>query len=162
MPEWDNTILGKIHITPARLTIHVNSAERAKKIQQEIKKRLGKLARFQMDVIEDMDVIMKTMADDIKEDETAGLHHDELIQIPEVRHKLEKMVLAHWKSWTDIPLPALGDKTPRNAIKDSDGKEAVEALLYDAIITSPDQLMREMNEKGVKIICKELGLAFPQ
>ncbi len=162
MPEWDNTILGEIQITQERLTIHVNSAERAKKIQKEIKKRLKKLARFQLDVIEDMDGIMAKMIKKPDQFGKAGLDHDELIQIPEVRDGLEKNVLNHWESWTDIPLPVLGDETPKNAVKDSDGKEAVESLLYDAITSTPDPLIQEMNVKGVTHICKELGLNFPK
>ncbi len=163
MAEWDNTILGEIKITQKRLTIHVNSVERAKRVQKEIKKRLKKLARFQLDVIEDMDGMMAKMNENPDQLQKNNSDHDELIQIPEVRHELEKNVLNHWKSWTDIPLPALGDETPRNAVKDSDGKEAVEALLYNVVMLAPDNpLMQKMNEKGVFEVCKELGLTFPK
>lgn len=161
MPGWDNTILGEIQINPERLTIHVNSASRAKKILQEIKKLLGKLARFQMDVIEDMDGIIEKMSETSKDPGKEGLDHDELIRLPEVRQEMEKMLFNHWKGWTDIPVPALGNETPRNAVKNRDGKEAVEAVLYNAVTSSPDPLMREMNKKGIRHVCKELGLDFP-
>ncbi len=113
-------------------------------------------------MIEDMDGIMKEMSENSRESREAGFNHDELIQIQEVREKFGTSVLNHWKAWTDIPLPALGNERPRNAAKNNDGKEAVEALLYNAITSSPDSLMQEMNEKGVKHVCLELGLDFPK
>jgi hypothetical protein len=62
------------------------------------------------------------------------------------------------KHWVDIPVPALNNKTPKNAVKTKDGKEAVEALLFDAVNSNPDPLMKAMNEKGVRSVCKKLGL----
>ena len=38
----------------------------------------------------------------------------------------------HWESWIDEKIPALGGKTPRQAVRDRDGREMVEALLLDA------------------------------
>ncbi len=162
IPEWDNTILGEFQITQKRLTINVNSADRAKKIKQEIKKRLGKLAGFQMDVIEDMNGMLEEMPENSKAFEKVGSKHDALVKVPEIRHELGKTVLDHWDRWMNIPLPALGNETPRNAVKNNDGKEAVEALLYDAVTLSPDPLMLEMNKKGVGNVCRDLGLEFPK
>lgn len=162
MPNWDNTILGEIQISAKRLTVCVNSAKRAKKIRKEIKKRLGKLARLQIDVIEDLDGMMAKRAGNTDESEMDSMTHDELMQVPEAREALERSILGHWDCWLDIPIPALGDETPRNAIKTKDGKEAVEALLYDVIRRTADPLVREMNEEGVKSVCGELGLDFPK
>ena len=38
---WDNTILGHLNISGQTLTVEVNSANRAKKIREQIEKRLG-------------------------------------------------------------------------------------------------------------------------
>lgn len=158
MPEWDNTILGEINISRDKLTIKVNSAERAKKIQKEIKKRLDLLAKFQMDVIEDLEGMLANRDDAQLGTQEKSISNEELMKIPEARQLLEKTISRHWEHWVDIPVPALGDKTPRNAVKTADGKEAVEALLYDAVNSNPQQFMKEMNEKGVRFVCKELGL----
>jgi hypothetical protein len=158
LPEWDNTILGEINISWDKLTIKVNSAERAKKIQKEIKKRLDRLAKFQMDVIEDLEGMLANRHDEQLVEQEKSMSNEDLMKIPEARQLLEKNISRHWEHWVDIPVPALANKTPRNAVKTMDGKEAVEALLYDAVNSNPQQFMKEMNEKGVRLVCKELGL----
>ena len=51
---------------------------------------------------------------------------------PEIRAKLAEMMAAHWEGWVDENIPALGGKTPRQAVKTADGRESVEALLRSA------------------------------
>jgi len=38
----------------------------------------------------------------------------------------------HWEGWVDEKIPALGGKSPRQAVKSADGRESVEALLRSA------------------------------
>ncbi len=57
---------------------------------------------------------------------------ERLAELPEVRQKLAEMMAAHWESWVDQPIPMLGNRTPRDAIKDSDGREIVESLVIQA------------------------------
>jgi hypothetical protein len=35
----------------------------------------------------------------------------------------------HWKSWFDLPVPALNDITPREAAQTEEGRELLESLL---------------------------------
>ncbi len=158
MPEWDNTILGEINITQCNLSIKVNSAERAKKIQKEIKKRLGRLAKFQMDVIENLEGMLAERDGTQLDVPEKSMSSEELLKLPEARQLLEQTISRHWEHWVDIPVPALNNKMPKNAVKTKDGKEAVEALLFDAVNSNPDPLMKAMNEKGVRSVCKKLGL----
>lgn len=51
------------------------------------------------------------------------------MQLPEVREKLREMLLGHYTGWLDTELPILGKRTPREAVRDTDGREAVEALI---------------------------------
>ena len=162
MPEWDNTVLGEISISQDNLSIKVNSVERAKKIQKEIKKRLGRLAKFQMDVIENIEEMLARKMDEQSDTQEKSMSNEELLKFPEARQLLEQTIFRHWEHWADIPVPALGNKTPRNAVKTEEGREAVEALLYDAVTSSPEPVMKEMNEKGVRLVCKELGLELSQ
>lgn len=37
----------------------------------------------------------------------------------------------HWDAWLDTKVPALGNRTPRQAAKTSSGRERLEALLAD-------------------------------
>ena len=69
------------------------------------------------------------------------------------------MLSKHWDDWVDIKLPALGNITPRKAVKTADGREAVEALLYDIETGKmPDPLLNELQRKEVQKVKKELGL----
>ena len=54
---------------------------------------------------------------------------DELMRRPEVRAHLEEFQRRHYQTWPEIPLPALNNKTPLEAIEDPDGREMVEALI---------------------------------
>ena len=37
----------------------------------------------------------------------------------------------HWDAWMDTKVPALGNRTPRQAAKTAQGRERLEALLSD-------------------------------
>jgi hypothetical protein len=50
---------------------------------------------------------------------------------PEDQAAMHQMISRHWELWTDIPLPALNGKTPREAADDPRGRELLEALLLD-------------------------------
>jgi hypothetical protein len=128
----DSTLLGQLAIDDRRLKVEVNSARRAKTIREEIETRLGKHARYITTEIQSPDAMLKTIRDREGKMAEPGPDHDDLSQIPEVRAQLEKMLFAHWENWVDAKIPALGHKTPRQAVKDPDGRESVEALLLDA------------------------------
>ena len=52
------------------------------------------------------------------------------MQRPEVRAQLEAFQRRHYESWPEVPLPALGGRTPLEAVKNADGREMVEALVH--------------------------------
>ena len=57
-PGLNSTSLGHIRITNKKMTIEVNSANRAKTIQQLVARRMGDGARFKLDEIQAMDAMM--------------------------------------------------------------------------------------------------------
>ena len=57
------------------------------------------------------------------------------------------MLRAHWQNWVDQEIPALGYKTPKQAVRSADGREAVEALLQDAERTAAGDPVRALIEK---------------
>jgi hypothetical protein len=157
-PGMPNTVLGHIRINGRRLTAEVNSAARAKALRSEITARLGDHARFQADEIRDVDSMLN-------EAQAGGFHkknsadHDDLMQHPEVKEQIAAMISKHWESWVNQKIPALGGKTPKQAIKSKDGREAVEALLQDAERDrNQDPLMTEANRKGTRRVRELLGL----
>ena len=85
--------------------------------------------------------------------------HDELMQIPEVRDKMAKVLTAHWDGWVDKKIPALGGITPRQAVKTNDGRESVEALLLDAERhVADDEQMGDISLDAIKDTRRRLGL----
>jgi hypothetical protein len=48
-----------------------------------------------------------------------------------VQAALQEMLRSHYRHWIDEKIPALGDRTPRSAVRDPDGREAVEALVME-------------------------------
>ncbi|MEJ2040504.1 MAG: DUF2384 domain-containing protein [Desulfosarcinaceae bacterium] len=158
MSGMPNTILGRIVLDGRRLTAEVNSAERAEALRREIDARLGDGGRFKLDEIQDMDSMMDR--DDAGAAEKGGSsEHDDLMQLPEVRERLAEMMNQHWESWVDQEIPALGGKTPKQAVKTADGREAVEALLKDAErARGQDPFTAETNRRGAQRVRELLGL----
>ncbi len=109
----------------------MHDARRARDLRRKIDARIGDAGRFQVDEILDLDAVMSTGAAG-----AAGIkrsrEHEELMQHPEVREQLAGMFMKHWEGWVDQKIPALGGQSPRKAVKNSDGREAVEALLQEA------------------------------
>jgi len=157
-PGMPNTVLGRIVIDGRRLTADVNSAERAKTLRREIGARLGAGAHFKLDEIRDVDSMMKepTQAGVAKKH---SAKHDELMQHPEVQAHLAGMIAKHWEGWVNQKIPALEGKSPREAVKSPDGREAVEALLKDAERDrGQDVFTAEATRKGIRRVRELLGL----
>jgi hypothetical protein len=151
-----NTVLGNITIENTRLTAEVNSAERAETLRHDLDTRLKGIGRFKLDEIQDLHAMMSRSPEGPA---TSSKEHDELIQHPEVQEKLSEMIGKHWESWVDIPIPALGNITPKKAVKTADGREAVEALLKDAERDGRgDPIMAEINRKYTQRVRGILGL----
>ena len=157
-PDLTNTVLGRLIIEGRRLNVEVNSAERARRIQEEIAARLGGSARLLKDEVEDTDTMLERVRQS-KPSETASTGEDDLMSLPEVRKQVEDMIAGHWERWIHQELPALGGQTPEQAVKTRDGRESVEALLEDARRPrGQDPLTAEANRKGVQRVKELLGL----
>ncbi len=153
---FGNVILGRIVIDGRRLTAEVNSAERARILRQEIEARLGENARFKVDEIRNPGL---PDGPGPAGESTGPPGAEEVLQIPGAREKLMEMLAGHWENWVDMELPALGGKSPRQAVKTADGREAVEALLTEAARgRGSDPLINEANREGVRRARELLGL----
>jgi len=160
-PGLSSTMLGHIIIDGSRLTAEVNSARRAKTIRRKIEAKLGAGARFRIEEIRSLNGMME----DEGVGERAIIHSpesDALMEDPEVRRQMADIIKKHWEAWVDMEIPALGGRTPREAARTSDGREAVEALLVDAERSAEkDAHMGEMNREGTRSVRKLLGLRKP-
>ena len=128
--ESDDTVLGTIAIDGEHLEVNVNSKQRAQRIQRQIAKRLGADA-----VLEGTkeDSIEQLIADrkETPRDRLDEAEHERLQLLPEVQDYFREQGRSYWDQWLDSRLPALGDRTPRDAALTSDGRERLEALFAD-------------------------------
>ena len=129
---WDNTILGHIKISEGRVIAEVNSENRAKRLRKEIEKRLGSLAVHESTRALTLEEMRENAPPEKAED--AELHEAEMeamLRDPGVRKQLQAVMQKQVESWIHQNIPALGGRTPLEAVRDPDGKEMVEALLLD-------------------------------
>jgi hypothetical protein len=129
-PTWESTVLGHLKIFGKTLLVEVNSANRAKRIREEIEKRLGSQATHVGTETETPEQMMKQAK------QRKALHRseeeidqDELMRDPEIRRQIEAEVQKQVDGWVRTKVPALGGRTPLQAVADDDGREMVEALL---------------------------------
>jgi len=146
-PTWSNTLLGQIAIRGGKMKVNVNSQARADAIQAAIASRLGDRARRQGIVIESLEQVAarENTGDAGASRSDRERESEALLQEPEIQALLAKKNAEHWHTWPDIPLPALGGQTPREAAATPDGRERLEVILLefeahkdDAGVLSPD------------------------
>jgi hypothetical protein len=130
---WENTVLGHIEIRGRALRVNVNSQARAEAIKAEISARLGPRARPKSVVIESVEQMMSAAA--ARGDPAARANQVRESEYsegsPELLALMAKMNAEHWRTWPDIPLPALGGQTPRQAAATPAGRERLEVLFLD-------------------------------
>ncbi len=126
--SWDNTIMGYIKISGNTLTADLNSKERAEKLRGEIEKRLGILATHRSTTAQTPKELLKNRPPkkDLTDDD-----RDDPLRDPEARKHFQGIVQKQVEGWIHEKIPALGGKTPLQAMGDPDGREMVECLLRD-------------------------------
>lgn len=153
------TAYGHITIKRNVLTIAVNSTARAERIKKEIKKRLGKKAKFIIDKIENINNIEELKSLTASKDKILTSRLSELP--PEIQEERRQMAEKRKMAWFDQKIPLLDNKSPRQAAKSAKGRENLEKLIayYDRnhSTSDPDDFVSLMNPTG-KEIRDELGL----
>jgi hypothetical protein len=128
--SWDNTILGHINISEGVLIASVNSENRARRLRKEIETRLGSLAVHESTVAQTFEEMRKNAPPEKPEDaELREADMAALLRDPETKKQLQAAIKEQVESWVHQKIPALGGRTPLEAVRDPDGKEMVEALL---------------------------------
>jgi hypothetical protein len=124
--DWDNTILGHLRISGQSLVVEVNSEKRAERIRAAIERLLGILVTHQKTVTQRPEAMLEKA-----ERGRSRVRSEEPSASPEVDQQLQKERQRQFENWVFQKVPALGGRTPLEAITDPDGKEMVEALLLD-------------------------------
>ena len=127
--EWDNTVLGNVTLEHNRLVVETNSLERVESIKKLISKLCGKLAKHKTTLIEPLEAKLAEMKNKGLPDLRKKEMGEELKNHPEIQARLKEMHKTHMERWVTEKIPALGGKTPIQAVKTSEGREMVSALL---------------------------------
>jgi len=125
--NWDNTILGHLKISGRTLVVEVNSANRGKKIRQEIEKRLGIHVTHLSTTSQSPEELIARKAERGKAVPRPSGTGEPLD--PEMQKEFAAHMQEEVEAWIHQKLPALGGRTPLQAVTDADGREVVESLL---------------------------------
>jgi hypothetical protein len=116
--------LGTVTLTPNRLELWCISKERLERGKKRLQEILGNDIHYKRDHYEDMLKEAKR-----KSARTSSIEREE---IPEKFLPLYTKAMEEWMTrWVDEKIPALGGKTPREAVRTPEGKKKVEELLKD-------------------------------
>lgn len=127
--SWTNTVLGTFRIHGRRLTAEVNSAERAQAVRRLVEDAMPD-ATHRGAVAESPEAALAAeRAIPAAERESRQRHAEELRRDPAVAAQMTEYLRRHYRDWIDMSVPALGGKSPRQAMRTRDGREMVEALL---------------------------------
>lgn len=155
---WENTVWGHINIDGTKMIVEVNSKERAKKFQTELKKLMSTGWSLKSTVIESIESQLKKVKSTSKEKFDSEKEQAEMLENPEVRQHMEKMMKAHWDNWIMEPIPALGGLKPVEAVKTKDGHEMLDSLLTQFERDSVARPMVGQTVETIKSIRARLGM----
>ena len=155
--EWDNTTLGTLRFDSSRLVVEVNSARRRRRVETEIAKCLGSAATLVDTTVTDLAEALKRR----RETHSVAPSHlstpADSLPPPELQAIEAELARKHWDAWLDTKVPALANRTPRQAVKTASGRERLEALLTDYSQKSVSG--RNAFEPDIVTLKQKLGLA---
>jgi len=132
IPSWNNTVLGNIKIAGRFLIAEVNSENRAKRLRAEIEKRLGASATYQSTGAQTVEEMLAKAPKRTRAQAKQDVEFEQaLLRDPQAKSQLRQIIQKQTEDWVHQKVPALGGRTPLQAVLDPDGKEIVESLLLD-------------------------------
>ncbi len=120
--SWDNTVIGHARISGTALLLETNSRERADALRARVEAACGEQIRHRAREHADPLSPRAAPAHRRTPPEPSG---------PEVEELLREWKRRYYTDWLDEALPALGGKTPREAARTAQGRNAVDVLLKD-------------------------------
>jgi len=127
--DWDNTTLGTLRVNESQLVVEINSARRRRRIEKEIAKRLGSTAALVDATVTDIVEMLKQRRSSPTAPVASPPPEETIPASPELRALEAELSRKHWDAWLDTKVPALGNRTPRQAAKSASGRERLQALL---------------------------------
>ena len=155
----ENTLLGHLVIDGHTITVEVYSTQRAEVAREKIERLMGNAAIYKTTEIRSLEALSSKRNAAGPDSKTDAQDQNALMQDPEMRRHIGEMLAVHWQGWVDQNIPALDGETPRQAVKTTDGREGVVALLLDAELhMAADPHMSEAGVNAINKVRRELGL----
>ncbi len=123
--SWDNTIVGRASLKGDRLTAESNSIQRADSLRRLIEQATGPLVRHRARDVRDLGALLENPPGRPRKPVPAP------VQAPEVQALVREFLERHYDTWPDSHLPALGGRTPREAVASPRLRTRLVALLKD-------------------------------
>jgi hypothetical protein len=153
-PEQDSyRSLGGVVLWPNRLELECMSRERLATGKALLTQILGNLITHRGDTFETVEQAMS-------KPEKRPRRKSPTPEIPPavVADLIQKELDKHYATWPDIPLPALGGKTPRQAVRTSEGQKQVAEILKQIEYVEESKRLRGEPYYDVNRLRRELGL----
>ena len=115
--DFGNTILGYAELHPKALVLNTNSAERAERGQVLLVSRLGNLVGQSLISYQNVEKALEEPRELVEE--------ESLIMTEDMLEALHSYLDDHYRHTLDNPIPALGNKTPRQAASTKKGRHQV-------------------------------------
>jgi len=123
-PHWENTIIGRALVSRDALVLESNSVERADALKARVMAVLESTLRGTQ---RSTTKLVEQLA---RSQNTPRAAHEEYKQVSLAE---QQIVREHYEKyyalWPDIQVPALGNRTPREAMRTAAGRAAVETLV---------------------------------
>jgi hypothetical protein len=160
--SWDNTIVGHIKISEGRLIAELNSENRAKRLRKEIETRLGSQAVHENTLARTPEEMQRSLPhQEAADTEARDAEFEAMLRDPELREQLQATVQKQVEGWVHERIPALGGRTPIEAVRDPDGREMVEALLLQWERHDERDISANQIRPDIGAIRRLLNLASP-
>jgi hypothetical protein len=143
-------VLGRITLATGELVLETMSRERHARGRTMLETVLGAALTHHLDSLQDAEAAMK-----VATERGPSMREDEVPEDIE-REVLGQYLRDYYVNWLDLPIPALGNKSPRKAVRTRKGRGEVEELLKGL----EHGLSRQPGGEtvDVRMLYRELGL----
>ena len=142
----ENATRGIILVDGRRLVARCNSLKRADTLKAVLASMFGKTLSYEITVFEELQGPRGP-------ESAEPILNPGLLECREFREMLKEILSRHYEKWADERIPAIGNLSPREAVKTSKGRRRVNDLLKE---------LENRNERALRrgLKCAEV-LAFP-
>jgi len=142
--------VGSAVVEASRLRLETNSVERADALRSSVEAACGGLLKHRVREHADPQTLLATVQEqsEAQAGELAG---------PELLEVLRDFKARHYAGWLDVPLPLLGGKTPREAVRTAAGRRKVALLLKE--LEHGEAQLPERERTDLSPLRGELGLS---